>query len=793
MGFGTPAARAAFPGTNGRILVQPGTGGAFTMASDGSDHTPVDGYTGAGAGSLSADGLREAYAPGGSGLKVRTLATGNEVTIVASGTNVASPVFSPDGKQVAWQAGTAQVLRAPADGSGGSQPVVSAGAGEGFGRGIAWTPDGSEIVIAGFDNGGPGCFCSSSKVIAVNVTTGARRSVVAPDAFVQDNEAGALAADVAGDGSKVVFLEAVSPPTGSSFVTIAVAPLAGGSATAIRTVGHGQAALPRFSPDGATVIYSAARAGGTSEVRAIGASGVGDHLVDDAAGAGYNAIDSLQWLSAGCVDSDGDALCDDWERHGLDVNGDGTVDVDLPAMGARPDHKDIFVEIDAMSGHEIEPLAIDSVVQAFAAAPVLNPDGTTGITLHVDNGPASVMDPVTGATWGARSEHETLPHQDVLGGMVNKAYDWTAFDAVKAAHFDDARRPVFHYVVAAHLQDANDTSSGVSRGIGASDIVISLGGCQAPGGPDCNLGAREQAGTLMHELGHNLGLRHGGTDDINYKPTYLSIMNYAFQFSWLRHADGTRVLDYSRFPLSLDERGLDELSGWGVPAGAEAAKFFTVAVDCSGGLALYTLDASAFDFNCDRAFASPVTADLNGDGDLTSLAGPVDWPRLVFNGGEVGSLGAVVLPATTPLVEPPLSELLADESLADGTSRGQPPVVAPVITPGSSATTPPAGGRARCTLGAPSRKRLRLALRVRCDRTATVRIRARLTIGRAHVNAKPVTRHVRANRRATLTLTLPRRAARAIAHHRHVSATLTLRAANPAGTSVTTKRVRRLA
>ena len=36
------------------------------------------------------------------------------------------------------------------------------------------------------------------------------------------------------------------------------------------------------------------------------------------------------------------------------------------------------------------------------------------------------------------------------------------------------------------------------------------------------------AATFMHELGHTLGLRHGGCDDINNKPNYFSIMNYMF-------------------------------------------------------------------------------------------------------------------------------------------------------------------------------------------------------------------------------------------------------------------------
>ncbi|MCG8487704.1 MAG: hypothetical protein MI756_09585 [Chromatiales bacterium] len=33
---------------------------------------------------------------------------------------------------------------------------------------------------------------------------------------------------------------------------------------------------------------------------------------------------------------------------------------------------------------------------------------------------------------------------------------------------------------------------------------------------------------LFHELGHNLGLRHGGHEDLNCKPNYLSIMNYNY-------------------------------------------------------------------------------------------------------------------------------------------------------------------------------------------------------------------------------------------------------------------------
>jgi hypothetical protein len=47
------------------------------------------------------------------------------------------------------------------------------------------------------------------------------------------------------------------------------------------------------------------------------------------------------------ADRDGDGLCDEWETTGIDYDGGG-VDLNLPAMGADPDHKDLFVEVDYM-------------------------------------------------------------------------------------------------------------------------------------------------------------------------------------------------------------------------------------------------------------------------------------------------------------------------------------------------------------------------------------------------------------------------------------------------------------
>ena len=67
---------------------------------------------------------------------------------------------------------------------------------------------------------------------------------------------------------------------------------------------------------------------------------------------------------------------------------------------------------------------------------------------------------------------------------------------------------------------------------GSDDIqIVQRGSIPIPdpdgdGQDDRNIGTvPDQAGTLMHEVGHNFQLEHGGGDDIHYKPNYLSVMN----------------------------------------------------------------------------------------------------------------------------------------------------------------------------------------------------------------------------------------------------------------------------
>ena len=89
---------------------------------------------------------------------------------------------------------------------------------------------------------------------------------------------------------------------------------------------------------------------------------------------------------------------------------------------------------------------------------------------------------------------------------------------------------IFHYMIFAHNLGMYDNTgnltfaSGISEDIPADSFIVALGHYAGQVGTSL-----QQAGTFMHELGHNLGLHHGGQEDTNYKPNYLSVMNYLFQ------------------------------------------------------------------------------------------------------------------------------------------------------------------------------------------------------------------------------------------------------------------------
>jgi hypothetical protein len=332
------------------------------------------------------------------------------------------------------------------------------------------------------------------------------------------------------------------------------------------------------------------------------------------------------------TDTDGDGLLDEWEKYGYDADNDGVVDVNLPAMGADYKHKDIFVEVDWMTGHKPLAEGMANVVAAFKSAPVKNPDKKTGITIHIDTG-----------EFGGGNE---VPHDANLSPV------WTEFDAIKAANFDDKRSAIFHYCLFAHDYEGT-TSSGISRDIPASDFIVSLGSWDYGTGT-----MKQQAGTFMHELGHNLGLKHGGNDHVGYKPNFLSIMNYFFQMDWLRYKKSDQKLDYSRFDIkSLNENALNESKALDRVGGdTPIALYGTRYIDATPYYRLTDKCTSNVDWNGNGSSKQPnVAVDLNYDGAKNTLTGNCEeWSIIVFTGGSVGSGGRPIV-RVAPAPEPDLT------------------------------------------------------------------------------------------------------------------------------------------
>ena len=342
-------------------------------------------------------------------------------------------------------------------------------------------------------------------------------------------------------------------------------------------------------------------------------------------------------IAVGTADADGDGIPDSAE-----VSGGTYAGLDLYSMGTRTNQKDIFIELDSMNSTDPGVIprseSLQMVVDAFAAK---------SISVHIDAGTAfSATFSTAGFNLGQGSNivvYEPCVTLDQTTCSSNASsrrslYDW------KNEYMDLKRRNVFHYLLMGNSQLASGASgsSGLAEVVG-NDLMVTMGhwGFTTTTGSALNQLINQQASTLMHELGHNLGLLHGGFENTNYKPNYWSIMNYMYQLYGLDAAPSGSTA-YQRWRSEKGDGTPVACSLANSPCGASTQFVMSYSDGSSSSLNESALSEAAnigrgstggayadWDLN-GHLTAGTYSKDLNADGSITTLADYNDWGNLTY-------------------------------------------------------------------------------------------------------------------------------------------------------------------
>lgn len=206
-------------------------------------------------------------------------------------------------------------------------------------------------------------------------------------------------------------------------------------------------------------------------------------------------------------DTDGDKLSDSAEKIvgtdplDKDTDGDGfwdgveASDTEIIGKEGDPLKKDVYIKIDRTKNVDgLDQESINKLINAFENAPVQNPNGT-GINLHIYSGEGTI----------------NAPDSISLQEYYENYYDSEEVYGVKEIGF-------YHVLLVDEIEGRNENTVGVT----APQITGMLVERRSDSGVT--------GSTIMHELGHNLGLypdEYSGIDSTKKDwEEYPSVMNY---------------------------------------------------------------------------------------------------------------------------------------------------------------------------------------------------------------------------------------------------------------------------